>query len=284
MLEVVFDKSSCWQPPASAVPLWPGQPPGARADFHQPPPTLTAYLASAPGPQGAVIILPGGGYARKAAHEAGPVAEWLNSLGISAFVVDYRVTPYRHPIPLLDARRAIQQVRCKARAWSVDPQKIAVLGFSAGGHLAATAGTHFEDLCEPDLPVDEVAACDFCPNALILCYPVISFGPFGHPGSQENLIGSHPPNSLQQSLSAETQISSRTPPTFLWHTANDEAVPVENSLLFARGLSAQHIPFELHIFGEGQHGAGLASGHVSAAPWTDLCGQWLTRLGYASQK
>ena len=278
--EPAVDKSNCWQPPASALSLWPGQPPGAGADMREPAPTLTAYLASVPRPRGAVIVLPGGGYARKAAHEAGPVAEWLNRLGISAFVVDYRVAPYRYPIPLLDARRAIQMVRSNARAWSVDPHKIAVLGFSAGGHLASTTGTHFEDFVEPELPRDAVSACDFRPNALILCYPVISFGVFGHLGSLENLIGPNPPDSLRQSLSTETQISSRTPPAFLWHTANDVSVPVENSLLFARGLGEQHIPFELHIFGDGQHGAGLAFDHASAAPWTDLCGRWLARLGY----
>jgi acetyl esterase/lipase len=216
----------------------------------------------------------------KASHEAAPVAEWLNSLGISAFVLDYRVAPYRHPIPLSDARRAIQMVRCNAASWSVNPKRIGILGFSAGGHLTASAGTHFEALTGLDLPADEVSGFSFRPDALVLCYPVISFGPFGHLGSMENLLGPNPPEDQRAFFSNETQVSPQTPPAFLWHTATDGAVPVENSLMFASALSALRIPLELHVFSDGVHGIGLAEDHPSAAPWSGLCARWLRQQGF----
>ena len=256
-------------------------PPLIAQTFNQPVPTLTPYLVSANTPTGAVVVLPGGGYGKKAAHEAAPVAEWLNQVGISAFVLDYRVAPYRHPIPLLDARRAIQLVRSQAEQWSVDPRKVAVLGFSAGGHLASTTGTHFERIDQPEQPADRVSTFSYQPDALVLCYPVISFGEYAHTGSMENLLGPNPPAELRQSFSNQTQVSDQTPPTFLWHTAADQSVPVENSLMFANALSSHKIPFELHIFAEGVHGIGLAQDHPSARPWTDLCAKWLTNLGFA---
>jgi acetyl esterase/lipase len=268
-----------WKPPASAIPIWGSQPPGFDPAYGQPVPTLTPYLVSARGLTAAVVIFPGGGYGMKARHEAEPIALWLNQLGISAFVLDYRVSPYRHPIPLLDARRAVQLVRAQASVWQVDPQRVAVLGFSAGGHLASTVGTHFEEI-ETSVD-DEVDALNYHPNALILCYPVISFGPFGHVGSKENLLGSSAPPELQAALSNETQVSKQTPPTFLWHSANDEAVSVENSLMFAQALSACAVPYELHVFADAPHGVGLAQDHPSAAPWTGLCARWLGSLKFA---
>ena len=267
-----------WSPSNSAIPLWMGNPPGFQAGYNQPAPTITPYLVEASGPRGAVVVLPGGGYGRKAAHEAEPVAQWLNRLGISAFVLDYRVAPYRHPIPLLDARRAIQLIRARAQEWSVDPDRIGILGFSAGGHLASTAGTHFEVIEAGEL--DVVSMQSFRPNALVLCYPVITFGQYRHNGSMENLLGVNPPVALRESLSNELQVSAQTPPTFLWHTANDASVPVENSLLFARALSAFRVPFELHIFADGVHGLGLAEEHPSSGPWTSLCARWFRGLGF----
>ncbi len=267
-----------WSPPDSSVPLWSGAPPGYHPEYGQPIPTLCPYLVDSGIPRGAIVVLPGGGYGRKAAHEAEPVAHWLNSLGISAFVLDYRVAPYRHPIPLLDARRAIQLVRHHAREWSINPAKVGILGFSAGGHLASTTGTHFETIGfgEPD----ETSTNNFRPDALVLCYPVITFGQRRHNGSMENLLGPNPPEPLRESLSNERQVSSQTPPTFLWHTANDASVPVENSLLFGGALSASNIPFELHIFADGVHGIGLAEEHPSAGPWTGLCARWLREQGF----
>ncbi len=268
-----------WKPTSSALPLWKETPPGFNPDFGQPVPTLTPFLAQ-PGASGsAVVVLPGGGYGRKAAHEAAPVARWLNKLGISAFVLDYRVAPYHNPIPLLDARRAIQQVRCRAQEWDIDPNRVGILGFSAGGHLASTTGTHFEAIPGPE---DDVSAFSYRPDAMILCYPVISFGPYGHVGSMENLLGSNPPHDLCVAFSNEKQVTDQTPPAFLWHTQDDQSVPVENSLLFAEALRAHHIPFELHIFASGQHGVGLAEGHPFAEPWTGLCARWLWNLGFAN--
>lgn len=268
---------SQWNPPPSAAPIWPGTPPGFSPAYDQAPPTIAPYLAPGAALHGAIVVLPGGGYGRKAPHEAEPVALWLNSLGISAFVLDYRVAPYRSPIPLLDARRAIQLVRSRAAEWAVNPQRVGILGFSAGGHLASCAGTHFESL---DGPEDTVSRYSSRPDAMILCYPVISFGRFGHLGSMENLLGTNPPESLREAFSNEKQVSPQTPPTFLWHTADDGSVPVENSLMFAQALRACQVPFELHVFPSGQHGLGLATDHPHANAWTALCGKWLKSLGY----
>jgi len=269
-----------WTPPKTAIPLWSGAPPGFKAEYGQPAPTITPYLKKDNRLHGAVIVLPGGGYGRKAAHEAEPVARWLNHLGLSAFVLDYRVAPYRHPIPLLDARRAVQIVRSRAQEWKIDPARVGILGFSAGGHLAASAGTHFEEI-EAGEP-DGISRLSFRPSFLVLCYPVITFGNFRHHGSMENLLGPNPPDALRESLSCELRVTNQTPPSFLWHTANDATVPVENSLLFAGALAASRIPFELHIFADGEHGVGLAAGHPSAGPWTSLCAQWLRRVAFSA--
>ncbi len=268
---------SQWNPPPTAIPIWQGTPPGFEPDYGQPVPTLTPYLAPEGGDRGAIIVLPGGGYGRKAPHEAGPVALWLNSLGISAFILDYRVAPYHSPIPLLDARRAIQLVRSKATEWAVDPQHVGILGFSAGGHLASTTGTHFEQLPAPQ---DSIAKYSIRPDAMVLCYPVITFGGYGHQGSMENLLGSNPPLELREAFSNEKHVSPQTPPTFLWHTADDASVPVENSLFFAQALSACQIPFELHVYSSGQHGLGLALDHPHAGAWTKKCAHWLDTIGF----
>ena len=268
---------SQWNPPATALPIWQGTPPGFDPAYGQPVPTLAPYISHGSGLSGAVVVLPGGGYGRKAPHEAEPVALWLNSLGISAFVLDYRVAPYRSPVPLLDARRAIQLVRGKAAEWRVDPRRVGILGFSAGGHLASSAGTHFEALPGPQ---DELAQYSSRPDAMILCYPVISFGKYGHTGSMENLLGTNPPGDLREAFSNEKRVSPQTPPAFLWHTADDASVPVENSLLFSQALSACHVPFELHVYPSGQHGLGLAADHPHAGAWTQACAQWLKALGF----
>ena len=270
-----------WTPPSRALPIWEETPPGYQPEYSQPVPTITPYHASSSQPRAAVVVLPGGGYGMKAAHEAEPVALWLNALGISAFVLDYRVAPYRHPIPLLDARRAIQIVRCHAEEWEIDPERVGILGFSAGGHLASTAGTHFEELTGAD---DAVSRFPYRPNAMILCYPVISFGRYRHHGSMENLLGLNPAEDLRDHLSNEKQVSDQTSPAFIWHTANDQAVPVENSLLLAAALSEHQIPYELHIFASGEHGTGMAQGHPYAGPWSDLCARWLNNLGFVEQR
>ncbi len=261
-------------------PLWPEGAPGAIAGQEQPriehfvlPPDAGA------GRRAAVVVCPGGGYAHRAAHEGEPVARWLNGLGVTAFVLHYRVAPYRHPVPLLDAQRAIRYVRHHADEWAIDPNRVGILGFSAGGHLAATVATHFDaGSAQHEDPIER-QSCR--PNAVVLCYPVISFEEYRHAGSMRNLLGDDPPEALRRALSNHRQVTAETPPAFLWHTAEDAGVPVENSLLFAAALSRCKVPFELHVFPHGRHGLGLASGDPHAGAWTALCATWLRSIGFA---
>ncbi|WNQ10284.1 alpha/beta hydrolase [Paenibacillus aurantius] len=261
-------------------PLWPqGAPLGAGSDIEDRP-RLTPYLIDAQGPSAAVVVLPGGGYAHRAAHEGEPVARWLNTLGIHAFVLDYRIKPYRHPAPLLDAQRAIRTVRARAEEWRVDPDRVGILGFSAGGHLAASAGTHYDaGNREAEDPIER-QGCR--PDAMILCYPVVTMESFTHQGSRENLLGPSPDPALVSSLSIETRVTEDTPPAFVWHTSDDAAVPVENSLQLAGALSRCRVPFELHSFESGRHGIGLAEDHPEAYAWTSLCARWLRRRGFCT--
>ena len=264
--------------PSPSLPIWPGTPPGFDPVLGQPVPTLIPYLVQSPHPTGFVIVLPGGGYEFKADYEGGPIAEWLNQSGISAGVLDYRVAPYRHPVPLLDARRSIQVVRSRAAEWNVNPNHIGILGFSAGGHLAASTGTHLESFPEAD--VDPIGQLNARPDALILCYAVISFGPFGHVGSMENLLGPNPAQPLRDACSNELQVTHHTPPAFIWHTVTDNAVPVENTWLFAQALHAHAVPFEMHLFPDGPHGLALAQDDPAAGQWRALCIRWLKNLGF----
>jgi acetyl esterase/lipase len=242
-------------------------------------PALTPYLLEGTEIRAAVIVFPGGGYATRAAHEGEPVARWLNTLGLHAFVLDYRVKPHRHPIPLGDARRALRVVRHRAGEWHVDSRKIGVLGFSAGGHLAATISTHF-DRGNPDAS-DPVERQSCRPDVAVLCYPVISFSAeFSHGGSMRNLIGEDASDDLRRLLSNETQVTEDTPPAFLWHTAEDPGVPVENSLVYASALSRHGVPFELHVFPTGKHGLGLAEDHPQVRSWTTLCATWFRAQGF----
>jgi len=199
---------------------------------------------------------------------------------VAAVVLDYRVSPYRHPIPLGDAQRAIRLVRSRAADWKIDPKRVGILGFSAGGHLAGSAATIF-DAGKPDAadPIDR-ESCR--PDAAVLCYAVLTFGEFRHNGSMVNLLGSDNPDAkLRESLSLETRVTRETPPTFLWHTSDDGAVPVENSLLFAAALHKNKVPFELHVFPHGQHGLGLATGVPEVGQWPSLCAAWLKGIGFA---
>lgn len=241
-------------------------------------PTIVPYLLDRKDKHGAIIIFPGGGYQHRADHEGEPIAKWLNTLGISAFVLNYRVSPSRHPASLADAKRAIRYVRHYAEEWFIDPQKIGILGFSAGGHLASTASTHLLEECyESTDTIDQESSR---PNIAILCYPVISFTHYYHEGSVHHLLGNNPSEQLRISLSNENNVTAATPPTFLWHTADDEPVPVENSLLYAQALSKNKIPFEMHIFPNGRHGLGLANDDPVVGKWTELCESWLKQQGY----
>ena len=228
------------------------------------------------GPRPAVLVLPGGGYARQADHEAEPVAEWLASLGIHAFVLRYRVAPDRHPAPLTDAKEAMLHIRNGGHGLAVDRERVGVLGFSAGGHLAATLSTAAATgNSELDVP-------GALPDLSVLCYPVASLTHETHQGSLENLLGGTPPSDLVHALSAELNVTPQTPPAFLWHTADDDAVPVSNSLNYAKALIAAGVPAELHIFPEGRHGLGLAADDPGPGQWSGLCAAWLYRAGWAN--
>jgi acetyl esterase/lipase len=262
------------------LPLWPAHGGGARGVESDDTPRLTPYVLTDQQPQSAIVICPGGGYTRRAEHEGAPVARWLNSLGIAAFVLDYRVAPYQHPWPLRDAQRALRSIRHHAQAWRIDPQRLGVLGFSAGGHLAATLGTQYDQGSpHADDPIER-QSCR--PTLMVLCYPVITFGPYRHQGSMRSLLGDDPPPDLQRLLSIETQVTRQTPPAFIWHTADDASVPVQNSLLFAQALSDHQVPFELHVYPHGTHGAGLATHDPRLSSWPLLCATWLARLGFGS--
>jgi len=266
------------------IPLWPDGAPGAKGDGPEDTPRLTPYLAGGEAARACIVVCPGGGYAGRAGHEGEPIARWLNSVGVSACVLDYRVRPYRHPIPLGDAQRAIRVVRHRAKEWRIDPKRVGILGFSAGGHLAGSATTIF-DAGDPQAsdPIDR-QPCR--PDAAILCYPVLTFGTFRHDGSMRNLLGPEPDPALREQLSLETRVTDRTPPVFLWHTSDDPVVPVENSLLFAMALRAHKVPFALHVFPHGPHGMGLGTGKrgknvPEVRQWTALAAAWLQSLGFA---
>lgn len=269
------------------LPLWPDTPPNALGDGPDDRPTLTLYLPhghdaqTQPQRPGLVIVLPGGGYHFKAAHEGEPIARWLNDAGIPAAVVQYRVAPYRHPTPSDDARRAIRLARHHAQEWGIDPTHIAILGFSAGGHCAATTATIQQPHCPYRL--DDADTLPSRPDALILCYPVITFGPLRHDGSMHCLLDDadgHVDPDLQRQLSLENSVTDANPPTFIWSTFTDQAVPIQNSLMFAAALHDHHVPCELHIFPEGHHGLGLATETPGVRQWTALCADWLARQGF----
>lgn len=261
---------------AEVLPLWPEQGAGAvEGDFK---PTLTRYMLPGDEVRGAVIVTPGGGYGGRAQHESEPVARFFNAAGYHAFVLDYRVSPNRHPAPLNDALRAIQTVRANATEWRVKPDKIAILGFSAGGHLTASTGCFF-DTAGPKTG-DKVEAVSARPDALVLCYPVISSGQFGHVGSFDNLLGKEATEPDREKMSLEKHVRPDTPPAFLWSTSDDAGVPVENSLMFAMALREKGIPFEMHVFPHGPHGLGLADKDPAASVWPDLCAKWLKGMGW----
>lgn len=255
--------------------LWPNGAPYAIGTEPEDCPSITPYLLESNQQSPCIIVCPGGGYSMRAAHEGEPIAKWLNQNGISSVVLNYRVNPYKHPSPLLDIQRAIRTIRFKAKEWNIDPQRIGVLGFSAGGHLAATVGTHY-DLGTPTSE-DPIERESSRPDLMVLCYAVISMIEFPH---NKNLLGENPTEELRLLLSNEKHVTPDTPPAFLWITADDSAVPVENNLMFGTALSENKVPFELHIFESGRHGLGLATDNPNIKPWTQLCELWLKKQGF----
>lgn len=268
------------QPPAGPTPevLWPNGAPGALGTADEDQPSLTPYPAKSPNGT-AVVVCPGGGYQHLAMdHEGVQIARWLNSIGISAFVLKYRLGPkYHHPVMIQDAQRAIRTVRTRAAALHIQPDRIGIWGFSAGGHLASTAATHFDtgDANAAD-PIDRAGSR---PDFAILAYPVISLGEFAHVGSRNNLLGKTPDPKLVEELSNDLQVTAQTPPTFLFHTTADATVPVENSVRFYLALRKAGVPAEMHIFQNGPHGVGLAATDATLSLWGQLLANWLRERG-----
>lgn len=267
-----------------SFPLWPDGAPGALGTTDKDIPALTVYLPEKTNATGAAIVIcPGGGYGGLAAHEGKDYAQWLNAHGIAGFVLKYRLGSkgYHHPAMLNDAARALRTVRARAGEWGVDPQRIGVMGSSAGGHLASTLLTHFT-AGDPNSP-DAIERVSSRPDLGILCYPVITMGEFTHAGSKKNLLGTNPPPELVLELSNELQVTGNTPPCFLWHTADDKVVPIENSLNFVAALHRAKVPVELHVPESGPHGLGLGSRAYDSAkwlPWTYACAAWLQAHGF----
>jgi acetyl esterase/lipase len=258
-------------------PLWKNGAPGALGNDAKDVPTLTIFLADKDKATGsAVVVLPGGGYGGLAPYEGKDYAIWLNSLGVHAFVLKYRLgsSGYHHPRMLEDAARALRTVRSRAEEWGIDSHRIGIMGSSAGGHLASTLLTHFD--AGDSNAADPIERESSRPDIGILCYPVITMGPFTHEGSKKNLLGANPPEQLIEYLSNEKQVTRDTPSTFLFHTFEDTAVPVENSLMFADALRKHGVSFDLHIYEKGRHGIGLANGH----PWTKDCEAFLKTHGF----
>lgn len=229
------------------------------------------------------IVLPGGSYGFLASnHEGRQTANYFNALGIAAFVLTYRLGPrYHHPIELGDAQRAIRLVRSRAVEFNVRTDRIGIMGFSAGGHLASSAGTHF-DAGRADAS-DSIDRASSRPDFLILAYPVITMkAPFAHEGSRKNLLGDNPDSKLVELLSNELQVTPQTPPTFIFTTSNDDVVPVENSVMFYSALHKAGVPAELHIFAEGPHGVGLDLSDPALGEWPKLLSNWLASRGLLS--
>ena len=274
----------------TTIDLWNGNAPygGGSVEMH-------CYEPEIKKGDGAVIIFSGGGYSHRAYHEAEPYALELNRMGLWAFVVDYRVAPAQYPAPLLDAHKAVSYIRCNADAYGIDPEKIAVMGSSAGGHLAALCATnkwHIPEL--PDLPNGERLPWDYYfPNAQILCYPVTDIE--SHRGSFETIKGDYPknlpsPESYHISMTPTYEVEEDTAiPTFIWHTSCDDVVDVKGTYRFATRLSELGAPVEMHIYPVGTHGLGLATGDPKRAPveyvqrWIEDLERWLKLIGWINE-
>ncbi|HEY7329444.1 MAG TPA: alpha/beta hydrolase [Gemmataceae bacterium] len=264
--------------------LWPHGAPGAIGMEERDKPSLTIYLPPGDTANGtAIVVCPGGGYGALAVgHEGKDPAEWLNRQGVAAFVLRYRLGPrYHHPAPMEDAQRATRLVRSRAKEWNLDPKRIGIWGFSAGGHLASTVATHFDE-GKPDAE-EAIERVSCRPDFAILCYPVITMRlPITHGGSRRNLLGDKAQEALVSSLCNDEQVTEKTPPTFLFHTNEDAAVLPENSILFYQALRKKKVPAELHIYEKGPHGVGLAAGRGAVSAWPDQLAGWLRTRGLLS--
>ncbi len=265
------------------MPLWANGAPGALGTADEDTPTLAAYIPASNPTRTAVIVAPGGGYQHLSmVKEGSDVAVWLSAHGVAAFVLKYRLGPkYHDPIERGDAKRAMRTVRANAAQYGVAADHIGIWGFSAGGHLTATAGTQF-DAGNPAAtdPIDQQSSR---PDFMILAYPVITMeDPYVHKGSRQYLLGDSPTQAAMDGMSAELHVTAQTPPAFLFQTTDDRTVPVLNSVMMYSALVKAGVPVELHIFQHGAHGAGLAAANPQLSPWTDLLMKWMRERGYAA--
>ena len=263
------------------IPLWSGAAPGALGSEDADTPTITVYLPrSMAAPVAGVVVCPGGGYQNLASnHEGRQVANFLNSLGVAAFVLKYRLGPrYHHPVELGDAQRALRTLRSHAADWRLDPARIGIMGFSAGGHLAMSASTWSDaGNAEAADPIDRVSSR---PDFAVLGYPVISMtADYMHRGSQRNLLGENPDPDLAKRLSGENAVTKGTPPTFIFQTNEDTTVPAENAIYYFLALRKAGVPAEMHVFEKGAHGVGLANDNPALSPWSSLLATWLRGRG-----
>ena len=268
----------------TVVPLWTGAVPGALGTADEDRPTIAVYLpAGGNTTKTGVVVAPGGGYQHLAMdHEGAQVARWLNERGVAAFVLKYRLGPkYHHPVELGDAQRAIRLVRAHAAEYGIERGHLGMWGFSAGGHLTATAGTKFDGGRAG--AADAVERESSRPDFLVLGYPVITLAaPYAHTGSRRYLLGDHPSDALVHQLSANEHVTAQTPPTFLFATTDDELVPVMNSVLFYEALIKAGVPAEMHLFQHGAHGVGLAPNDPVLKLWPELLIAWMRARGYAA--
>ncbi len=281
LLLVLLFLSASRSPAQTPEPLWPSAAPFAKGTADTDIPTLTTYLPAANPTRTAVLIAPGGGYLHLAIEKEGEdVARWLNAHGVAAFVLKYRLGPtYHHPAELADAQRALRTVRARAAELGFAPDHIGMWGFSAGGHLTATAGTLYETSFYP--PSDAIDRQSARPDFLILAYPVITLDlKYGHTGSRIGLLGNSPAPALLQLLSPEKHVTANTPPAFLFATTDDNIVPVMNSVLFYSALIANHVSAEMHLYQHGPHGVGLAPGFPDLKSWPDLLATWMRANGW----
>jgi acetyl esterase/lipase len=259
------------------LPLWQGPAPAAQGTEDKDIPTITVYLPrNTPAGMTAVIVCPGGGYGALAMnHEGRQVANYLNNLGIAAFVLKYRLGPkYHHPVEIGDAQRAIRTLRANAASWRIAPDRIGIMGFSAGGHLASSASTHFD--AGNSAASEAIDKAGSRPDFAILGYPVISLvEPWTHQGSKRNLLGENPDPALARNLSGELAVTAQTPPTFIFHTNADTGVPAENSIHYFLALRKAGVAAEMHIFQKGPHGVGLAGDDAANSEWPKLLANWL---------
>lgn len=269
--------------------LWPNSPsgasgaPGAKGEQPADKPALTIHLPAPEKANGAAIVIcPGGGYgALMMSYEGNDIAKWLNAQGIAGIVLQYRIHPYQHPAPLMDAKRALRTVRAHAADWKIDPQRIGIMGFSAGGHVASTLGTHFDS--GDSKSADPIERMDCRPDFMVLIYPVISMGPTAHAGSRENLMGKNPPPELIELLSNDKQVTEKTPPAFLAHSKLDKVVSVEDSRIFDAALKAHGVASEFLELPTGDHGLGCGVGPLWTE-WQAKCLEWLKKSKFLEKK